>query len=326
MGVNFLQNGRISLHKYDIVVVIFFDITGKFMAAEEHDKLVVVKHNDLIRAAYRLTTIESRIVLACVAKINSKSHLATNHKISIHVSEIQDILNKDEINGGSFYIHLKEAVDRLAERWVYFLEPSKRSGEKKTRWVYTVEYIPTEAKIILSFSPDILPFLCELTDNFTKYQLSNILSFKASYSIRFYEMFKSWQNSEKTLTIEWLKEHLELEDTYDRIDNLQNRVIKPALLEINQHSDIRADYVPIKQGRKIIAFKFTFVCLSEKKEKKEIDKKNLRAERIEGVLKADLDKYANPGESYSQAATRLKAEQLMLEKTGKPTTLDILWK
>jgi plasmid replication initiation protein len=229
------------------------------MVVEKSDKLVVVKHNDLVRAAYRLSTIESRIVLACIAKINSKARLSAGHKISICASEIQDLLTKDDLKGGgSFYTHLKEAVDRLAERWVYFLEPSKRSNEKKTRWVYTVEYVQSEARINLSFSPDILPFLCELTDNFTQYQLSNVLQFKVTYSSRFYELFKSWQSSEKTLTVEWLKEHLELEDSYDRIDNLQNRVIKPALAEI-------------------------------------------------------------------QAATRIKAEQLMLEKTGKPKTVDVVW-
>ena len=295
------------------------------MVTGKNDKLVVVKHNDLVRAAYRLSTIESRIVLACVAKINSKAQLPANHKISICASEIQDLLSKDDLKGGgSFYTHLKEAVDKLAERWVYFLEPSKRSSEKKTRWVYTVEYVQSEAKINLSFSPDILPFLCELTDNFTQYQLSNVLQFKVTYSSRFYELFKSWQSAEKTLTVEWLKEHLELEDSYDRIDNLQNRVIKPALAEINAQTDIRVDYSPVKEGRRVVAFKFTFVCLEDKK-KKAKSKPKFSQDRIDGVLKADLEKYAKVGESYSQAAARIKAEQLMLEKTGKPKTVDVVW-
>lgn len=298
------------------------------MVDKKGEKLVVVKHNDLVRAAYRLSTIESRIVLACIAKINSKSKLSASHKISICASEIQDLLNKDDFeSGGSFYSHLKEAVDKLAERWVYFLEPSKRTSEKKTRWVYTVEYIQSEAKINLSFSPDILPFLCELTDNFTQYQLSNVLQFKVTYSSRFYELFKSWQSSEKTLSVEWLKEHLELEDSYDRIDNLQNRVIKPALAEINAQTDISASYKSVKEGRRVVAFKFTFVCLDDKKSKpkRKSPTPKFSHDRIDGVLKSDLEKYAKPGESYSQAATRIKAEQLMLEKNGKPKTVDIVW-
>ena len=287
-------------------------------------KLVVVKHNDLIRAAYRLSIIESRIVLSCISKINSKEQLTPTKKFSIHVSEILDLLDKENARG-AHYTYLKEAVDKLAERWVYFLEPSKRSLEMKSRWVCSIIYVPNEGRIELNFSPDILPFLCELTDNFTQYQLSNILQFKVSYSTRFYELFKSWQNSEKTLTVEWLKEHLELEDSYDRVDNLQNRVIKPALAEINTQTDIRVAYSPVKEGRRVVAFKFTFVCLEDKKSKTK-SKPKFSQDRIDGVLKADLEKYAKPGESYSQAAARIKSEQLILEKNGKPTTIDIVWR
>jgi plasmid replication initiation protein len=289
----------------------------------DKQKLVVVKHNDLVRAAYRLSIIESRIVLSCIAKINSKEQLTPTKKFSIHVSEILDLLDKENARG-AHYTYLKEAVDKLAERWVYFLEPSKRSLEMKSRWVCSIIYVPNEGKIELSFSPDILPFLCKLTDNFTQYQLSNVLQFKVTYSSRFYELFKSWQSSEKTLTVEWLKEHLELEDSYDRIDNLQNRVIKPALAEINTQTDIRVDYSPVKEGRRVVAFKFTFVCIEDKKTKSK-PKPKFSQDRIDGVLKADLEKYAKPGESYSQAATRIKAEQLMLEKTGKPKTVDVVW-
>lgn len=292
----------------------------------DNQKLVVVKHNDLVRAAYRLSIIESRIVLSCIAKINSKEKLTPTKKFSIHVSEILDLLDKENARG-AHYTYLKEAVDKLAERWVYFLEPSKRSLEMKSRWVCSIIYIPNEARIELNFAPDILPFLCELTDNFTQYQLSNVLQFKVAYSSRFYELFKSWQSSEKTLTIEWLKEHLDLEDCYDRIDNLQNRVIKPALAEINAQTDITASYTSVKEGRRVVAFKFTFVCLDDKKfkPKRKSPTPKFSQDRIDGVLKSDLEKYAKPGESYSQAATRIKAEQLMLEKTGKPKTVDIVW-
>ncbi|MEN9897770.1 MAG: hypothetical protein RLZZ66_1419, partial [Pseudomonadota bacterium] len=282
-------------------------------------KLIVVKHNDLIKAAYKLSILESRIVLSCIARINSKGMLSSTDKFSIHVSEIADLV-PDHSN---LYINLKDAVDRLSERWVYFLEPSSRSREMKTRWVYSVDYVHDEGRINLFFSPHIIPFLSELTRDFTQYKLEHVSRFKSSYSIGFYELFKSYQSSKKILTIDWIKEHFQIEDKYDRTDSLQLKVIKPAMEDINNHSDMKVEWKSIKQGRKIVSFEFTFVTREDNSRK--ISKKFDR-DRIEGVLKADLDKYANPGESYSQAATRLKAEQLMLEKTGKPTTLDILWK
>lgn len=293
------------------------------MADKNKDKLVVVKHNDLIKAAYRLTVLESRIILACIAQVNSKGVLSHKENFSIRVEEIVELLetgnSRDEM-----YANLKSALDRLSERWVYFIDKTDMTPvEMKTRWVSAIGYTSEDARINLYFAPHIIPFLSELSSNFTQYKLKHVLRFKSSYSIKFYEVLKSSMNSSVVLTTTWMKETMELGSGYDRVDNLVARVIKPAIDEINKYSDLTVSYEPIKTGRKITAFNFTFVCMEDKKVRQ---KPKFNNDRIDGVLKADLDKYANPGESYSQAATRLKAEQLMLEKIGKPTTLDILWK
>jgi hypothetical protein len=82
-----------------------------------------------------------------------------------------------------------------------------------------------------------------------------------------------------------------------------------------------ASYEQIKDGRYVTAFKFVFVL---REDKKRVRKKTASdSTRIDGVLKTDIDKFAKPGESYQQVATRLRMEQMMLEKTGKPTTIDI---
>ncbi|MFI3215368.1 MAG: replication initiation protein [Methylococcales bacterium] len=282
--------------------------------------LVVVKHNDLVRAAQNMTLIENRIILTCVGQINSKSKLSENDQFSIHVKELEQLMKVDHLD----YDDLKSAAERIAERWIVFLEPSSRlkTIESRIRWVYRIAYLPKEGKVTLSFSPPVIPFLSELSENFTQYKIENVLNFRSTYSFRFYELFKSWMQSEKVLTIEWIKEYFLLGDSYTRTNNFQDRVIKPAIEEINKYSDLRVSYEPIKEGRKIVAFKFVFMCISEKKSKPKLFSK----ERIDGVLKADLEKYAKPGESYSQAATRIKAEQLILEKNGKPTTIDIVWR
>lgn len=283
------------------------------------DKLVVVKHNDLIKSAYKLSLIESRIILACIAQVDSKKTLSHLDKFSISVSDIADLIDADE--DADMYANLKSALVRLSDRWVTFLEPSSRSGERNTRWVHSVDYVPQSGSIDLFFAPFIIPFLSELKDNFTQYKLEHVLNFKSSYSTRLYEILKSSMNGEIMLTVEWLKEALELPPSYHRMDNLKERVLKPALNEINKHTDMTASYEQIKDGRYVIAFKFVFVL---REDKKRVSKKIASdPTRIDGVLKTDIDKFAKPGESYQQVATRLRMEQMMLEKTGKPTTIDI---
>lgn len=287
-------------------------------------KMVVVKHNDLIHAAQKMTLMEYRIILSCIAQVNSTGAITPDDLFTLHISDLENYIDDGtELR----YNDLKDAVDKLAERWVLFLKPSVRSRkpiETKVRWVSTITYLPSEGRIILGFSYHILPFISELTKEFTKYKLEYVMQFKCSYSFDFYELFKSSMSSESILTLEWIKDKFQLDDKYNRTDNLQNRVIKPAITEINKYSDVNVDFVPVREGRKITAFKFTFVCLEDKKSKTK-SKPRFNQDRIDGILKTDLEKYAKPGESYSQAATRLKMEQMMLEKNGKEKTLDVKW-
>lgn len=281
------------------------------------DKLVVVKHNDLIRAAQQLSVIESRIILSCIAQVNSKGVLSHLDKFSIHASELEEILGGAE----NMYANLKDAVDRLATRMIYLKSMSTRTSEMKSHWVHSVNYVKSEGRVDLYFAPFIIPFLSELSRDFTQYKLENVIKFQSSYGIGFYELLKSSMSSEVCLTLEFIQLHFQLGEAYCRVDNLQNRVIKPAIADINQHSDMTVSYEPVKQGRRVVSFKFMFVCIEEKKR----IKSKFNQDRIDGILKTDLEKYAKPGESYSQAATRLKMEQMMLEKNGKEKTLDVKW-
>ena len=290
----------------------------------KREKMIVVKHNDLIKAAQKMTLMEYRIILCCIAQVNSIAALSADDKFFIHISDMEYYIG----DGTSInYAELREAVDLLYERSVYLLQPSERSRkpiEAKIRWVSYIAYLPNEGRIVLSFSHHIIPFISELTKEFTKYKLEHVMPFKKIYSFRFYELLKSWLSSEKYLSIEELRSLLDLESKHEKIDKLQYKVIQPALAEINKFTDIKVDYTTVKQGRSVIGFKFVFVSL-EPKQNKSSPKPKFSQDRIDGVLKADLEKYAKPGESYSQAAARIKAEQLMLEKTGKPKTVDVVW-
>ena len=149
------------------------------MVSKDKDKLVIVKHNDLIKAAYRLTILESRIILTCIAQVNSKGKLSADEKFSVRVEDIAELVDSGN-NRDEMYANLKSALDRLADRWVYFLERSENTPmEMKTRWVSAIGYKPRDARIELFFSKHIIPFLSELSSNFTQYKLEYILNFKS---------------------------------------------------------------------------------------------------------------------------------------------------
>jgi plasmid replication initiation protein len=226
------------------------------------NKMIVVKHNDLIDAAQKLSIYESRIILTCISLIDSKSSLDFSEKFVITVEDIVDLV---DVSDTSVYNLLKEAVERLSERWVVFMKPSQRVQETRVRWVYKISYIPTQGTIELSFSPDIIKLLTEISRDFTQYKLENVLKFRGFYSVRLYELMCRWGGKNKTIELEWLKENLQLEDSYSRWDNFKNRVIEPAIRDINEFSNMKVKWTGIKRGKSIHSIKFEYHINKDKK-------------------------------------------------------------
>lgn len=219
------------------------------------EKMIVVKHNDLIDAAQRLSIYESRILLTCISRINSKGSLLHTDKFILTVEDVAELVG---IDSNSAYSELKKAVDRLAERWVYFIKPSDRVQEAKSRWVSYVAYIPNEGIIELYFAPHIIPLLSDISKDFTQYKIENVLNFQSMYSLRLYELMCRWGGKEKIVEIEWLKIHLEVGEKHDRIDNFKKWVIENPLQEINKFSNLKVTPEYIKRGRRIVSVKFLY--------------------------------------------------------------------
>ena len=302
------------------------------------EKMIVVKHNDLIDAAQYLSLYESRILLTCISQIDSTSPIALDTKFSVSVTELADLV---DVDGDGAYIRLKEAVDRLYQREIIFLQQSKRISEIRVRWVSRIEYLPNEGMITLMFSQDVTKLLSELTRDFTQYKLENVLRFKGCYTIRFYELICRWGGGTKIITIEQLKAHLGVENSYERWDRFKDSVLEPSIKDLNAGSNVVVFWSGVKRGRRMSAIKFTYKInkpISPTKESRVISHtqkntstsnnfnhvSNIIGERMFGVLKSDVQKLAKPGEDWFIAAQRIKKEQAELKKRGQPT-LDINW-
>ena len=243
--------------------VFIFNLGANVAQLIPTEKMIVVKHNDLIDAAQRLSIYESRILLTCISRINSKGSLLHTDKFILTVEDVAELVG---IDSNSAYSELKKAVDRLAERWIYFIKPSDRVQEAKSRWVSYVAYIPNEGIIELYFAPHIIPLLSDISKNFTQYKIENVLNFQSMYSLRLYELMCRWGGKEKIVEIEWLKIHLEVGEKHDRIDNFKKWVIENPLEEINKFSNLKVTPEYIKRGRRIVSVKFLY-SISQKKGK-----------------------------------------------------------
>lgn len=212
--------------------------------------LTVVKANSLIEASYRLTLDEMRLLALTIGTMNPKSD---QQVFEFSVSEF--IKQFPDVNADRAYTQIKSAIERISERWV------KTEDERhvtKFRWVSSQTYFKNEGRFRIALTNEIMPYLTQLKGQFTQYQLNHISGFSSVHTIRLYELFTQYKRlGERFITVEDLKKWLQLEEKYDRYNNLNQRVLTPALAEINEKSDLFVEYEPIKRGRKIVGVEFS---------------------------------------------------------------------
>ena len=232
--------------------------------------LMVTKANKLIESKYSRGLIETRIVDACIAKINSMEKMTPDRYYEISVA---DLLEATECTNADFvYQQMKNAARNLSKQQLYLPDLIQWIN-----WFGDVRYVEKEGKIALTFTPAIAPYLFGIDGNvthYTSYMQSQTLQFKGSYSHRIYEFLRQWKGNDSVVTVykefslEELKRRLELDEQYSRIDDLKRRVIDPAVEEINQYSDIFVEYEQRKAGRRVTHFCFSISPNKNNKNKK----------------------------------------------------------
>ena len=135
-------------------------------------------------------------------------------------------------------------------------------GESETlmRWLSYVKINKNSEKVFIEIDRTIAPFLFELKEKFTKYQLYNILAMKSAFSVRIYELLKSYAyQRSKIFDLDELKRLLEVENvkSYVRFPDFRRYVLDIAEREINELTDINISYETIKKGKKVIKINFS---------------------------------------------------------------------
>lgn len=282
--------------------------------------LTVVKSNKVVEASYMLTLAEQRVLLSCIAQIDSTAVLTEEYRFEVTASGVADLVGIENLS--NTYRDLKTAAEKLYERSVTIDDPdpdNPKITQRKTRWISSIDYVPGEGKVVLSFAFGIIPYLSQLSREFTKYKLKHVARFESVYSIRLYELLVQWNSSgEREIEVEWLKNQFQVGDKYSRLVDLKKRVIDPAVEEINKHSNLWVKYGQRKSGRTITHFQFQFGLKDKPQslERKQITEEEINRQAKPGETRAavvarltgtSIADFAKPGETFDQALKRKKS-------------------
>lgn len=274
---------------------------------------MVYKSNALVEAAYRLSVQEQRILLACISQVRRDETVTDEVLYSVSAADLAQ-LSGTAVEGA--YSELKAAALRLKRREVRLIEEPNGKGKKPdvliTGWVQSIRYREGQGRVELRFTKDMLPYLTELTRQFTKYALADVAKMDSAHAIRLYELLMQWDSQGKReIELDQLRNWLQLEERYPSIKDFKKWVLDPAVEQINEHSSLQVSWSQRKTGRRVTHLVFDF---GPKKPAETAGKapRKVTAKRKGGKLTdAEISRLARPGESWEAARTRLN--QLPLE-------------
>lgn len=212
----------------------------------------VVLQNRVVECFKSMTLDEKRLFIMATPLART-TNISSGDPIFISTEEFASACGL-EITGA--YTALGIATKKLFDRSFGYV----RADRKKVsiRWMYKTAY--GEGGAELYFTDEVLLLLREFDalNPYTKYKKEVVLRLKKDYSLDLYHLAKKHQTMGSfQISLDELFQQFGLPESYRRIGNLKDRVIKPSLNEITANTDIELSYENIKRGRSVIGFKFT---------------------------------------------------------------------
>ena len=225
---------------------------------EKNREYLVVKGNDLIqKSRFELSLPEQKTI----AYICSKIKPAENGQPFLleYDFEIREYCKICGIHydSGKNYEEIKATLKHLRDRSMWLT--LEDGSETLVGWLAKVTTNKRSGMVKIRIDEDLAPYLFGLGKRFTQYQLKNILGMKSAFSVRIYEILKSYAYK-KTMEIELdeLKCLLAVDKvkSYNRFPDFRRKVLEIAMREINELTDLEVSYETILKGKKVVGIRF----------------------------------------------------------------------
>lgn len=243
--------------------------------------LEIKKSNELVRSQICVenNALANKIFAALIRNLVEDSF----PEVSIPVSQITIAENSYE--GGRKYRQIKTAARVLMRATVDSLRYDGKGREIAFKMVNIFASCEYENGLIkATFSSILGPHLMGLKNYFTRLNYFELMELSSFYSQRLYELLKSWERPEGFCEIT-------LAALYDLISypqeqradfaSVRRNALEQAEKDINEKTELKFRWEPIKEGRKVVAVRFVIGEQGHRTQKK-LQTKKSEKERQEG--------------------------------------------
>ena len=239
----------------------------------ELSKRKVVEHNSLITSIAKMDKTPLKMFELAVSCIDTEEP-PKDHTVYLSKAELFAFFKVDDSNK---HTRFKQAVENMQKQAFFKIKEKKEHGFEFENIVPIpyVKWTDYHDEVTIRFSPEIMPYLINLKQNFTQHALSDLAELNSKYSIILYrwlsmnynqyehysykggrreEQVESYRNP--TISIRELRALTDTVKDYPRIDNFETWILKKPLEEINAHTSFNVTYDKIKKGRSIDSIVF----------------------------------------------------------------------
>ena len=213
--------------------------------------------NALTNARYEYTEMQANIFLVLLSKLRKDS---PDDVYQISVTELERLTSK-KLN----YKQLRNSTEEMMGR-VHKIN-THHNGKEVFRQIVLfkrIDYILGTGVIELEFNEYATPYLFDLKNNFTSFQVQAALNLPSKHAKRIYQICSQWKDKGQTkkVTILELKKTLGLADDkgneeYTIFAMFRKKVLDVAVKQVNEKTDLFIGYQLEKVGRAFQNIVFT---------------------------------------------------------------------
>ena len=288
----------------------------------ELSKRKVVEHNSLITSIAKMDKTPLKMFELAVSCIDTEEP-PKDHTVYLSKAELFAFFKVDDSNK---HTRFKQAVENMQKQAFFKIKEKKEHGFEFENIVPIpyVKWTDYHDEVTIRFSPEIMPYLINLKQNFTQHALSDLAELNSKYSIILYRWlsmnynqyehysYKGGRREEQveayrnpSISMRELREMTDTVNEYKLFTNFSKKVLDKPLEEINDRTSFNIAYEKVKKGKSIdsIVFHITKKRRADDNSYKLEDKTNQEAK---------AEKEANEDRLYAKAM-KSKYTKLLLE-------------
>lgn len=296
---------------------------------------LVTYRNEIVTASQHLTVMQQRIIFSAIAQVPANKEISDRDVFEVTLAQVNS-LGGDSNNT---YKQLQDASRSLIRKVVTLSSKTSdgRSKLKEFPWAQYTEYVEGEGIIKIRFSYGIIPFISQIRECFTFYELQEMTGFSSQYSqplyVRLMLRMRDHAKGKHRILPRW-SEEIEVE-TLKKMFGTEKKIwssFRRDVLDVTQKQINNSPYTKFsfewepsrKEGKKIIALRFKMKLKEDEPAKRALtqtkEKSSFSIPEEHVPMVADWLSGKNPGKYRKAGSSWLKFREFLIAQGRIETT------